>query len=216
MDTYERLLEIETKETLDDDDLSHIISASTERDASVRYLAAELLCFFDSPEAKQTLFTLLDDPDELVRTNACDSLGSFPGKDTYALLLKRFEEDSDPLTRAYALIAINDLLVSGTEIEQTPLLHLLSARAETETDAMAHISICTTLYLLGCHEMLDDILAYLTEDPQTTLYCFAIRQLITILGPENREKIEAAVRAISDPPVSIAEAIRAFYEAYDR
>ena len=90
----------------------HIVrQLSNDTDAEVRSQCAETLTLIPCEESESILVSLLDDADNLVRANACDSLKFSHSK----LIVKKFISmlsDTSYLVRGYATLTIADILAN--------------------------------------------------------------------------------------------------------
>ena len=105
-----KLENIEKKDAKNDDDLRFLIKNASSGNAETRSLIARLLVDFSGEDAENALLDLCGDSDELVRTNACDSLAVYPSKKVFLRLLRIFGNDGSLLVKNFALLSAIDIM----------------------------------------------------------------------------------------------------------
>ncbi len=150
-----------------------------ERCAIARQLALE-----EGDAARETLLLLARDPDALVRTEAYDSLGSFPG--IRAFLEEAIRREPDELARFYAILSWSDVTEGGSDF--------LEAIARKERSPYCRVGIACARYARGQERGLEELLALLPHR-NYHIRCCVLKSLIEILNPGNRDSI---LRAAGD------------------
>lgn len=77
--------------------------------AEVKVRVAEILGISNSLIAERILIKLLSDKDELVRANACDSLGASNSMEVLNLLKNKTIKDKSTLVRGYCILSIENI-----------------------------------------------------------------------------------------------------------
>ena len=130
-------------------DYNLLKSISNDINSEIRSYCAEVLALYPSKNSERILLGLLNDPDDLVRANACDSL-YFSDNVRILEALKMKLDDRNFLVRGYATLSIAEvcLAISNPEI-QGKTVSLLEDKLAQENDTWVKISILRSLILLG-------------------------------------------------------------------
>ena len=131
----------------------HIVrQLSNDTDAEVRSQCAETLALIPCEESESILVSLLDDADNLVRANACDSLKFSHSK----LIVKKLIfmlSDTSYLVRGYATLTIADILANISEGQFSgEVVQLFKNNEATEKSDWVKIAIYRSLVMLGENE----------------------------------------------------------------
>ena len=125
---------------------------SNDTDAEVRSQCAETLALIPCEESESILVSLLDDADNLVRANACDSLKFSHSK----LIVKKLIfmlSDTSYLVRGYATLTIADILANISEGQFSgEVVQLFKNNEATEQSDWVKIAIYRSLVMLGENE----------------------------------------------------------------
>ena len=198
-DAVSRLMESE----ITDEGLELLEKYSHDRNKDIRYRAAEALALTGSPKAESILLRLLDDKDNMVRVNACDSLGMSGTQRAIEPLKKHVGSTACNLERGYAVSSLADIAVAiGTEGEMTAFLE---TSLETEQDVWVRNHYYRSLYPLGKGEYLQLLLDSL-DDENYQNRCEVVNLLSDIADDSNVETICVALkeRLSKEEPDSIA------------
>ena len=121
-------------------------------DAEVRSQCAETLALIPCEESESILVSLLDDADNLVRANACDSLKFSHSKLIVKKLISMLS-DTSYLVRGYATLTIADILANISEGQFSgEVVQLFKNNEATEQSDWVKIAICRSLVMLGENE----------------------------------------------------------------
>ena len=185
-----KLENIEKKDAKNDDDLRFLIKNASSGNAETRSLIARLLVDFSGEDAKNALLDLCGDSDELVRTNACDSLAVYPSKKVFLRLLRIFENDGSLLVKNFALLSAIDIMQNVNS--DTSKMKNLFYDCIKKYDGQIKISAYKGLYILGESGRLSDILGMLNRKDYA-VRCSVINTLYDIVNAENINTIARAV-----------------------
>ena len=205
---------IDQRGYIDENSYHGLTELSKNNDPEIRSRVAELLVLADpdNQDAKEILISLLDDPDELVRTNACDSLCIFQEEKILQLLLKRAKEDSSQIVRVYALLSIGDIIKpSENNVQVYQDLKDLLAHAQTVKEKLALYRI---FYEKGESELLCHILDELSNIDYDVRHA-AINILQEVIQPENKTVIFNALNECikKEETKSVKQKIQNFIKA---
>ncbi len=89
---------------------------SSDPEGIIRSMVASLLVHFENKAAKDILIELARDKDELVRTEAYDSLSIFIFADVEEFLVTAIRTESDSLARSYAILSWADVFSALREV----------------------------------------------------------------------------------------------------
>ncbi len=138
---------IEESDKYTKDDLKVLDSLSQDEDSEVRSRVAEILVFSNTVETEKILIRLLNDKEELVRVNACDSLSPSSSKDVISLLIDKAKNDKSSLVRAYAVMSVADISKNiGCTEETIKLMLYIFGKEEVNS---VKISYYRSFLLLG-------------------------------------------------------------------
>lgn len=130
-------------------DYKTIEKLASDFDPEIRCRCAEILALFPSEQAENILIQLLDDPKDLVRANACDSLYFSSSIDTLNKLMLK-STDSSPLVRGYAALSIADVCtnVSDQSVNDR-IITYFKTNFKKERDEWVKLAVLHALILLG-------------------------------------------------------------------
>lgn len=157
-------------------DLEFIYELSQNPDASLRAIAAELLCSVPNERSKLVLSHLTNDIESVVRVNACDSISIFSDESVFALLLKIIEEDSDNLVRSYAVLSARDIVAYQPKASLLFFESVMNQLILKETDPYLLISARSGLYCVGGDITIIELLSGL-DNEDYRVRCFTINVL---------------------------------------
>ncbi len=206
---YECLEKLEGKKTYTDEDLSNLLDLANSDDSEIRMRVADELGFVSPELAKDALFKLLNDKDELVRASACDSLCNGKSIDVYLRLKEVFRNDESMYVRSYSILSIVDvyknkhLAIPGNEI-----VSFLKEALDKETESQIKIPLYRGLYILGETRYLDSLIDELNGEIYQNR-CATINMLEEILNESNQEAIESALisRKLKESSVAVISSI---------
>ncbi len=142
-------------------DLKTLDVLSQDGDDEVRSRVAEVLVFSNTVEAEKILIRLLNDKEELVRINACDSLCTSTSKDVITLLIEKAKKDKSSLVRAYAVMSATDISKNiGCKEETLELIMYLFSKEKVN---ITKISYYRSFLLLGQKCYLSQFLEHIND-----------------------------------------------------
>lgn len=189
---------------LSEDEIDFILQLTNDSDPDVRIRSAQLLAQVPSHIAQPVLLALLQDGDDLVRVNACDSLSNCPTRESLVSLKRIAKQDRIYLVRGYAVISIGDISFQLPLEKETTKLFLLNGYAH-EKSTWVKISYSYALYLAGIKEYSQFILDQV-NNRYYHIRCHAIQMLHYLMNPdlaedsisilEDRLKIETSLAVL--------------------
>ncbi len=180
-------------------DLSH------HNDDEIRTYVARNLGLFYSYEAEAILVSMINDKNEQVRTEVCDSLGNSKSKDILKVLKPKIF-DHYFLVRGYAVLSIADItLKAGIDVD---IRNFLQVSFRKERSTWVQIAYARSLYLLGEKEMLSFLLEKLNHR-YYSIRIMVVRSLGDILNESNQQLILSSLqnRLLIEKGVSVQRAI---------
>lgn len=181
---------------------------SQDEEDQVRAKVAELLVLSDSPFSEEILINLLEDVDELVRVNACDSLSVSSSHNVINLLKSIILKDKSSLVRGYAALSIGDIAISisydNKELEAFFITALLKERVK-----WVKINFYKVLYLLGDESYLN-LLIHELENKSYKCRSLTVNTLSELISSKNSELIIKALteRLEIEKTVAVRSAIK--------
>lgn len=172
------------------------------KNGEVRLRTAQVLANVEEESLLQLLYPLVNDPEELVRVNACDSLGSSKSPASYPLLATKLQDT--PLVRSYVVLSLADIALSLGEKLQEECYNLLLEHLQTEQDPGVIIGCYRSLYLLKREDRYLDLLLRNLCHRDYRVRCAGIHLLVDIANPSNYHKIKQAVLECSKRENSVA------------
>jgi len=148
--------EIENKGYLKNEEFSILSQLSVDNDEEVRNRTAQVLVFAPQEIAESLLISMLDDEDEMVRVNTCDSLGCGKTKEAINLLFKKLGKDSF-LVRGYAVQSIADITVNGKH-NTDDISVQLKEEYNREKSSWVKASYHYAFYVLGEQEYYQELI----------------------------------------------------------
>lgn len=176
---------------------------TTSESDELRIWAAKALVYEnDTDLALSMLSALAIDPDELVRTEAVDSLSAFSSEKSYCAVQAALS-DSSALVRAYAAFGT---AIIGKTVSPANALESLIDRKAKETSVYVLVSIYEGMYILGEKSCLAQLLELFQENDPYTQRAVLVA-LGDILDSFNRKTIQAFISSINikEYPVLVAE-----------
>ncbi|QKG85332.1 HEAT repeat domain-containing protein [Kroppenstedtia pulmonis] len=149
------------------------IQAVKDEDEEVRGAAVDGLSYFDGEDVGEVVIACLDDPEELVRINAIETLESLSYKPAVKKLTNLLMTDKEELVRSYAAAVIGTL---GGEHQKS----LMKKRLDVEKSEQVRLGIMLGLCHLGEVEYLERILDFLYS-PNYQVRCATINSLPGII-----------------------------------
>lgn len=184
MDIYDKLNDIDKKNYISSDDMQFIKANYDINDIEVRREIAELLVLSDEESSKFVLLKYLDDNDELVRINACDSLCIFYEREVVDRLIHSSSVDEDELVRAYAILSISDILYSKRDLLKDRDISFLKSKIANDKSKFVQIASISCLIRLGDSEYMTVFLNYLNEEDYG-IRAFLIGVITEVWNEEN-------------------------------
>lgn len=197
-----RIEKMEDSECLSAADYALLRRWAEHPDALIRDLVASVLVFGEKPQGQALLLALTEDPDELVRADAYDSLSVYPDAQVAEKLKQAAAEEPDELARYFAIAAYADVALE-TERDTAAQKKFFCALRQRETASVCRLGCDYALYQLGEPGALKRILGYL-DDPDYIVRCRAVCTLEEIANEGNQGEIMAAVRARRSSETSAA------------
>lgn len=143
-----------------------LMSTLADRHARVRAAAVSSLGYLlQGQDCPPALANMLVDPDELVRIEACETLGALHDRRT-APALWRAMEDSSPLVRSYAAAALGQI---GRRVD----ISRLRLRLNKEDSDTVKVGIYEALYAMGQKQALDGLISLL-RSPDYRVRCATV------------------------------------------
>jgi HEAT repeat protein len=164
---------------------------SNDEDATVRSMAASFFVDFINENSKKTLLKLTEDKDNLVRTEAYDSLSVFVFNDVEKSLKNAIETEPDDLARSYAILSWTDV-VSGLKLESKKLIEYIMQKKTLERSPKCALNYCYCLYKFGHTKILAELLEYL-KNRDYHVRCSAISLLQEIVDKNNKGRIKKSI-----------------------
>ncbi|URZ01806.1 HEAT repeat domain-containing protein [Clostridium felsineum] len=181
---FNKLDEIEEKEEFNEYDFEILRYFSRNPDSEIRCRVAEVLAYQNIKASEEILLMLLEDKDELVRTNACESICSSTSKEVVEFLKHKVVEDKSYLVRGYAAMAISEIAVKiGYDIKE-----FLIKALENEKVKWVKINFYRALYVIGEEEYLKLLMKDL-DDEYYGIRCAVVNILSELASKENFEII---------------------------
>lgn len=183
--------EIEDANFITENSLEILGYLSLDQNEELRSRVAEVLVLSNSPKAEKILINLLNDEDEIVRVNACDSLGISDSLEVLELLKERTLRDKSSMVRGYAALSIADV-ATRINYNLKDLANFLINILKKERVTWVKISYYNALYVLGEK----NYLKLLINELNNRLYrnrCSVVNSLYNIISYENSEQIKSAL-----------------------
>ncbi|TYQ18377.1 UNVERIFIED_CONTAM: HEAT repeat protein [Acetivibrio alkalicellulosi] len=140
---------IEKKEYFRKNDLEILECLSRDEDSEVRLRIAQILVFSNDEYTEKILVRLLDDNDELVRVNACDSLCNSSSKEVASFLINKATKDKSSLVRTYAIMSVADIFFNITSNNKRENIKLIENMLKREKVKRIKIGYYYALLVLG-------------------------------------------------------------------
>lgn len=184
------------------------------KNGEVRLRTAQVLANVEEESLLQLLYPLVNDPEELVRVNACDSLGNSKSPASYQLLVTKLQDT--PLVRSYVVLSLADIALSLGEKLQEECFHLLLEHLQTEEAPGVTIGCYRSLYLLKREERYLDLLLRNLRHPDYRVRSAGFHLLGDMVTPSNCRKIKQAVLECSkqEESVAVSSAINNFKKEF--
>lgn len=156
---FERTIEeIKKSNAISEKQMCLLIRWSHSFSRNVRLRIAEVLGMVNpSIKGISILQRLLNDHDEVVAAEACDSLSYVGNEDCIKFLIEKLHSKSE-IVRGYAATAIA-MICSKENAESESAIEVISECCSTEKSAWVLQSFYYSLYLLGEEQMLDKLIA---------------------------------------------------------
>lgn len=190
-DKLEIIENMDKQEKYSEQDILMLIELTRSDEEEIRARVAELLGFGFSDLAETALIKLLDDEDELVRVNACDSLCNSKNIFVYSRLKDIVLQDTSFLVKNYALLSMVDIAINVISIKDECSEFLITI-IQKDYDELIKISSYRGLYLLGKREYFADLIRELQGEVYQNR-CATVNMLEEIINSENREAIRASL-----------------------
>ncbi|KHD37620.1 hypothetical protein NL50_05430 [Clostridium acetobutylicum] len=186
---FNKLDEIEEKEEFNEYDFEVLKYFSRNANSDVRCRVAEILFSKVNKEGEEILINLIDDKNELVRTNACDSLCSSNSQKILQLLKSKVLEDKSYLVRGYALVSISEIAARINH----DIREFLICALEKEEVKWVKINFYKALYMVGETTYLKLLIEELNNEYHG-IRCAVVNILSEIISRENLEVIMKALK----------------------
>ncbi|WP_242874675.1 MULTISPECIES: HEAT repeat domain-containing protein [Clostridium] len=183
--------EIENRSKFNKIDFEVLEKFSHDINDEVRSKVAEVLIFTDNKQGEEILIDLLDDKDELVRTNACDSLCISKSENVIKLLKNKILRDKSNLVRGYAVASLVDIVIAmDYKIEDMKMFFINVLLREK--DNWVKIDVYRGLYMLGDERYLNKLINIL-NDRNYRNRCSVVNILGALICKENFNVITSAL-----------------------
>lgn len=150
--------EVKNNKEISDKQLSFLMRKSHSISREIRLRIAEVLGIVNPTNKSIVILQrLLNDRDEIVAAEACDSLGYVGKEDNIRLLIGKLNSDSE-IVRGYAATSIAKIC-SRANAKSNIAIAFIKERCLTEHSAWVLQNFYYSLYLLGEKQMLDKLIA---------------------------------------------------------
>jgi HEAT repeat protein len=165
-----------------------VLTLLSDRSSSVRYSAVECMGALHEEESigASWLYPLLNDPVDLVRIEALESLARIGDKGSLSLIVERLEDD-DAMVRAYAARSI--ALLGGRKY-----VAKIESASKSEQDDNAKAGFAESLFRLGDGDQLQ-VLLKLLSSPEYLARCASANALSDL--PLDQTQLQSALEAVS-------------------
>jgi HEAT repeat protein len=161
----EQIEQVFQKDSLSEADFARVREFAQSRDPQARVLVAEGLAWFPGDESQAVLTGLLQDEEELVRTNACDSLFFSNSREVAETLQAMAAGDGSALVRGYAVLSLADIACNrGIEAEKREVAQFLIALLGETGDPWMRVQFYSALCGLGNREYFNPLLECVNDD----------------------------------------------------
>ncbi len=185
---FERLMRMQEREEAFD--FAFVERCSHDSESLIRCEAAVALGIDGYGEAERVLIRLTEDPNVLVRTEACDSLSCCESESALRVLERKIRRDRSVMVRAYAVFAYGDLVQAlGRPREEAAAF--LESRLVRERSSWGRLAWAEVLYTFGRERYLNELLDGL-ELADLSSRCMAGNGLREVVNVGNCRKIRAA------------------------
>lgn len=194
----EDILELCNKDwlsTIDIEKMDHILLNC---DAELRYFFAENLINAEPKESWHLLQVLTDDPDFLVRAEACQSLSVNSSKQSFDLLKKICCGDPNEVVRAYAIVSLGLILNEQTTDSIHEVVDALTLLKEKDNSLRVQLALCETLYRVCPNEEYIKEIVKCFDNPDYTIRCSALNHLEGMITGQNKERIKRHILQLQD------------------
>lgn len=181
IDKLESMLD---KTELNLQDMEFLKSCVQRQDVESLVYVTRILAVSRTEKSKKILMNIVTNPDDLVRANACDSLGIFDDMETMELLSEIAQTDESELVVSYALLAIGDI-IKTKKYEST----IFKDSLENTKSEHVRLAALRGLYLTGDESVLWDILQGLKSNDYA-VRCFCVNILSDIRADKNQKVID--------------------------
>jgi HEAT repeat protein len=181
-------------------------SLSHDRSPFIRSLVARALFDYQTDFSKAVLLKLTSDKDDLVRTEAVDSLRAFADYSVYFRLLHIAEFDRYYLTRAYTIYS---LAIIGAKLSSSGLRDFILNRLNNERFIINKIMCLQSLYIIGQEESLYKLISYFGSKNYRNK-CAVVNALTEVLSSKNYSIIKEFVDSVSlkNLPASVSSSLK--------
>jgi HEAT repeat protein len=178
-----------------EESLQFLLSCYKDKNEEVRMMAADLFVEFPPEQVEQPLLELTYDREELVRTNACDSLCVGRSMEVEQRLYEVAGRDKSYLVRGYAWMSYVDV-VRATGRNQAYARENLARASVAERNAWTKSAIYRGQVLLGEADALDGLVKQL-QHKDYRVRVVAVRNLQEVRHEGNNGVINAALEQLS-------------------
>lgn len=175
------------EEGSEDENIHILDELSSNVHSDIRNRVAEVLVGCTPSLSESILLKLLNDTDEIVRVNACDSL-CYCISDKVIEALKIKAKNDTYLVRGYAVMSLGDIALSVGPPKNDEIHSYLLKVFLKEKSIWVKIHYYYVLYTLGDLYYLQDLLQQL-HNIQYRIRIITIRSLEKIIAEDNKEEI---------------------------
>jgi HEAT repeat protein len=177
-----------------DIDFNNLYSSVIDEDIEIRKLVAELLSRDGTNNGENALIDLLNDEDELVRAEACDSLCYYSGDKVLDALVGSLKNDQSEIVRSYALLSYWDVCRNDNKtLQKESMAPVLSELFEFEKSIQVKLNYAGLLYLCGNVDMLDYLLQELNNS-DNHIRNTVMNNLVKISNEDNISYIQSKLK----------------------
>lgn len=177
---------LKSKKEFNNSDIVLLKQIAESNEIELKIELAEILAGKNDIKVNEIFLILLNDTDELVRINACDSAYNINSAEILDKL-KEISINDKYIVRGYALLSIGDI---AKKYEKESNLNFLENRLKREHSKWVKIVIYRSLYLLNKqNEYIDELLKNLNSN-NYKIRCLVLNCINELIDDENNLKIK--------------------------
>lgn len=173
-----------------EDELGILSDFSQDENLNIRSAVARVLVNSTEEQSEELLLHLTTDKASLVRTEACDSLGSCGSKRAYHVLKNIIKRDRSGMVRGYAVSSFAQISIKLSQVQDAR--SFLKECLSIEQVVFTKIQIYAALYQMGEESYIKELLE-LIHTPRYQNRCAVVHALAEIMNENNRNLIRNAL-----------------------